>query len=158
MRASLPFCRLTMLVGLPLSAALLPACGAHTQRGQTLYQEGRHIEAAEVFELTESRLRAAPSEECACYGLYRGLNFLKLGDLRGARHWLKYADELERRHPGMLSDEERRLLSQGWQELEGRDHVGRLPRSGSGFAASETPAPDHTRAPGAERDPSIADQ
>jgi tetratricopeptide (TPR) repeat protein len=123
---------------LALAAALL-GCGGQQRRGQTLYQDGRHIEAAEVFELTEDRLQGSDAEECACYGLYRGLNFLKLGDLRGARRWLDYAAEFDRRRPGTLTPEEKLLLAAGLRDLAAPGGQARLPRSGTGATVVEPP-------------------
>lgn len=95
------------------------ACGTPSQRGAALYGEGRYIEAAEVFERTEKRLPESSSTERAEYGLYRGLTFLRLDDLRGARQWLSYTSSVERNNPG-LSEAEQRALRHGWAELERR--------------------------------------
>jgi hypothetical protein len=111
MRA-LRFIASTLLLG-----CLLSACGGHVRRGATLYADGRYIEAAEVFELTESRLREASTRERAEYGLYRGMTMLVLGDLRNAHRWLTYAYSIERYEPGSLSGDRRALLDRGWYEL-----------------------------------------
>lgn len=107
-----------LLVTCCLAAA--SACGTPAERGAALYGEGRYIEAAEVFERTEGRLATAASGECAEYGLYRGLTFLRLDDLRGARQWLAYASSVERRNPGRLSGSQQLALEHGWTELERR--------------------------------------
>lgn len=95
-------------------------CSPYVNRGETLYREGRYIEAAEVFELTEARLRASPSEVRAEYGLYRGLTYLRLDDLRNAHAWLTYAATVEKKTPGKLTSDERTLLDRGWKELADR--------------------------------------
>lgn len=110
---------------LPLSIAVAlsvfaGACSPYVNRGETLYREGRYIEAAEVFELTETRLKASPSEVCAEYGLYRGLTYLRLDDLRNAHVWLTYAAKVEKKQPGQLTSDERLLLERGWRELAER--------------------------------------
>ena len=92
-------------------------------RGETLYREGRYIEAAEVFELTEAKLKRSSSEICAEYGLYRGLTYLKLDDLRSAHLWLAYAYSVEQKSPGQLTSDEHVLLDRGWKELEQRERV-----------------------------------
>jgi len=103
-----------------LALALIAGCAPYVNRGETLYREGRYIEAAEVFELTEAKLKKSSSEICAEYGLYRGLTYLKLDDLRNAHLWLTYAYTVEQRSPGQLTAEEHVLLKRGWKELEQR--------------------------------------
>lgn len=98
----------------------MAACSPYVNRGEVLYREGRYIEAAEVFELTEAKLRASSSEICAEYGLYRGLTYLRLDDLRSAHVWLTYASTVEKQRPGQLTTDERSLLDQGWRELAQR--------------------------------------
>jgi hypothetical protein len=50
------------LLPLVFAAALCAgACSPYVNRGETLYREGRYIEAAEVFELTETKLKASTS-------------------------------------------------------------------------------------------------
>src|SRR5262249_10357919 len=102
------------------AAATTIGCGAYVQHGETLYHEGHYIEAAEVFELTEDRLREASLGERAEYGVYRGLTFLRLDDVDNARRWLGYAYALERRDPDALRSYEQSLLARGWAEVEQR--------------------------------------
>lgn len=109
---------------LPLALALAlaaTACGASATRGAALYHDGRYIEAAEVFERTERRLDTTDGDACAHYGMYRGMTFLRLDDLRGARQWLSYAFAAERSEPGALSDSDRQALQRAWAELERRE-------------------------------------
>lgn len=119
------------------------ACSPYVNRGETLYREGRYIEAAEVFELTEARLKASPSEVCAEYGLYRGLTYLRLDDLRSAHVWLTYAATVERHRPGQLTTEERSLLDRGWKELAERTRA-------RGVARAERPEQVASSEPSAE--------
>jgi tetratricopeptide (TPR) repeat protein len=93
------------------------ACSSYVKRGSALYAEGRYVEAAEVFERTEHRLRDSSPRECAEYGLYRGLTLLVLGDLRNAHRWLTYAYQVERVCPGSLRGNGRALLDRAWYEL-----------------------------------------
>lgn len=94
------------------------ACSPYVTRGSSLYQDGRYIEAAEVFERTEYRLHESSPRVQAEYGLYRGLTFLRLGDLASAREWLSFAYTVERKNPGTLSTDEVALLDRGWVDLE----------------------------------------
>jgi hypothetical protein len=103
-----------------LVASVFVGCSPYVNRGETLYREGRYIEAAEVFELTEARLKASPYEVRAEYGLYRGLTYLRLDDLRNAHVWLTYATTVEKKTPGQLTSDERMLLDRGWKELADR--------------------------------------
>ena len=105
---------------LALVASVLGGCSPYVNRGETLYREGRYIEAAEVFELTETKLKASPSEVRAEYGLYRGLTYLRLDDLRNAHVWLTYATTVEKKTPGQLTSDERALLDRAWKELADR--------------------------------------
>lgn len=100
-----------------IGAALCAACGSSLQRGPALYQDGYYVEAAEAFERTEVKLRDASVSERATYGLYRGLTFLELDDLRHAATWLRFGADNERVEPGSLSPTERRALEQAWLEL-----------------------------------------
>jgi hypothetical protein len=117
-------------------------CVRPVERGEALYQDGRYVEAAEMFELTEPRLATMPAEGCAVFGLYRGLTYLRLDDVASARKWLAYAASVEQKSPGMLLPEQRRLLERGWAELERR--AGPLaPEDGPGadkIATTATPA------------------
>jgi hypothetical protein len=104
----------------PLLALPLVACTYFVSRGSDLYYQGRYIEAAQVLEQTEYRLaRSQEPDEHAEYGLYRGATLLRLGDLDGAQHWLEYAQQWERRHPGALRDDERDLLDERVIALQG---------------------------------------
>jgi hypothetical protein len=99
--------RVSVLPLAALGAALsLVGCSHPVQRCETLYRDHQYIEAAEAFEHTEDRLAAASPEDRAEYGLYRGLTFLRLGDLVNARRW--------------LMSEEKALLDRGFAELEMR--------------------------------------
>lgn len=116
-------------------------CSPYVRRGEALYREGRYIEAAEVFELTEAKLRASTSEVCAEYGLYRGLTYLRLDDLQNAHVWLTYANTVEQRLPGQLTAEERSLLAHAWKELSERSRARGVARQDSSrVAASEAVA------------------
>jgi hypothetical protein len=104
----------------PLLAVPLVACTYFVSRGSDLYYQGRYIEAAQVLEQTEYRLaRSEDPDEHAEYGLYRGATLLRLGDLDGAQHWLVYAQQWERRHPGALREDERDLLEERFIALQG---------------------------------------
>jgi tetratricopeptide (TPR) repeat protein len=105
---------------LAIALSSLGGCSPYVNRGETLYREGRYIEAAEVFELTEARLKASPIEVRAEYGLYRGLTYLRLDDLRNAHVWLTYATTVEKKTPGQLTSDERTLLDRAWKELADR--------------------------------------
>ncbi len=122
----------------------LAGCTGYVKRGSALYQDGRYIEAAEVFEHTEGRLPATEPREQAEYGLYRGLTLMSLGDPQGAEHWLQYAAQCEREHPGALRGPRRALLDRAFHDLSLRRPP---PGSPPGTAARHGPPPRHTLAP-----------
>jgi tetratricopeptide (TPR) repeat protein len=137
-----------MLVGvrrwwsLPVVAvtlALAPACGTVANRGSTLYEEGRYVEAAEVFERTEHRLADSTLKERAEYALYRGLTFLELDDTPRARQWLSQAHRMDHDDPGVFDDDERQLLADGWKKL-GQGDVTRPPMAPRAAAVARSPA------------------
>jgi len=105
-----------------VALSLSVACGSAVGRGTALYQQHNYIEAAEAFERTQERLVAMKSVERARYGLYRGLTFMALGDLRGAERWFDYADAQQRIQTMVLPDDERGLLARGRRELSQRIH------------------------------------
>jgi len=115
----------------PIALAAAVACGPPASRGVALYQEHRYVEAAEAFERTEGRLEESGARVCAEYGLYRGLTYLRLDDLEGARRWLDYAAEVERGNPGALGSDDARRLDAA------RAEVG---RRRTGDAGSQAPA------------------
>jgi hypothetical protein len=103
-----------------LGAALLltNACGGHyVTRGSALYDDAHYVEAAEVFEQTETRLATSSNSERACFGLYRGATFLKLGDTAHAARWLGYARSIVKTDPDALSDDELALLGASLKAL-----------------------------------------
>ncbi len=108
------------LAALLLTAPSATACTGSVQRGSSLYEDGRYVEAAEVFERNEHRLSATTPRERAGYGLYRGLTLLVLGDYGGAQHWLSFAHDVDRAHPGALRHDRRALLERAWSELNQR--------------------------------------
>jgi hypothetical protein len=122
--------------------ALASACSPYVRRGEALYHEGRYIEAAEVFELTERNLGQSSPDVCTEYSLYRGLTFLRLDDLPSARTWLNHASELAQKNAGMLSPVQRAALARGRAEVEQRlnsSPPGPIPPTR--VAASEEPPP-----------------
>jgi hypothetical protein len=114
--------RVSLVTSLCVGVLGAVACARPLERGEALYQGGRYVEAAETFEVTESRLPEMSSESCATFGLYRGLTYLRLDDVENARKWLAYSYSIEQKSPGMLLPEQRRLLERGWADLERRGH------------------------------------
>src|ERR1700753_3923130 len=98
----LMFVKVRALTGV-CALLLVSACSPYVRRGEALYHEGRYVEAAEVFELTEENLPGSDASVRGEYCLYRGLTFLRLDDLASAREWLARADKLEHRTPGTFS-------------------------------------------------------
>ena len=97
---------------------LSSACGAHyVTHGTALYDDGHYVEAAEVFEKTEQRLASSSSSERARFGLYRGVTFLKLGDVPHAAHWLGYARSIVTRDPDALDSDDLALLGASLKSL-----------------------------------------
>lgn len=94
------------------------ACGQHyVARGADLYGDGHYIEAAEVFERTESRLADSSPTEQARFGLYRGATYLKLGDAAHAARWLGYARSVVTQDPSALGEHELSLLDASLERL-----------------------------------------
>ena len=122
---------------------LLVGCSGYVNRGSALYADGHYIEAAQVFEHTESRLAESNPREQAEYGLYRGLTLLVLGDLHGSEQWLQYASKVDGANPDALRPETRELLGRGLTELDTRRREA-PPLAGppnTAVAASEPAAP-----------------
>jgi len=102
----------TRVLLLALSLATSVGCAAHyVSRGADLYAGGRYIEAAEVFERTETRLANSSTPDRARYGLYRGATLLALGDGARAETWLAYCSQMLDAEPSALSEEEHTMLS-----------------------------------------------
>jgi hypothetical protein len=107
-RPRLSSLRLSGAVALLLLAG---ACGGHyVVLGTDLYEEGRFVEAAEVFERTERRLASSSNAERARFGLYRGATFLKLGDVPHAARWLGYSRSILNADPRALGKADAALL------------------------------------------------
>lgn len=114
-------------------------CTSYVKRGSALYSEGRYIEAAEVFERTEHRLRRADHRDCAQYALFRGMTLLALGDLRNAERWLTYAYQVNQSRPGSLKLREQAILDRGWYDLGQRLHPSR-PTVSPPLTSGDSPA------------------
>ncbi len=120
---SRPVSRVIRLVSGSALVLLASACAGHyVVRGTDLYQEGRYVEAAEVFEKTEQRLRESSNTERARFGLYRGATFLKLGDVPHAARWLGYSRSILKLDPEALEAPDSALLD---ASLEAVGHVER---------------------------------
>ena len=118
----------------------LSACGGHfVSRGATLYDDGRYVEAAEVFERTEERLAKSPSSERARFGLYRGATYLKLGDAVHAARWLGYARSVVQSDPGALDDSELAMLEGSLKVLASSKRALPEPKAESELATAPTP-------------------
>lgn len=111
--------RLSVFASLSVAALLLTsACGGHyVSRGSALYEDAHYVEAAEVFERTESRLASSSNSERARFGLYRGATFLKLGDTAHAARWLGYARSIVKSDADALADDEMALLGSSLKAL-----------------------------------------
>lgn len=123
----------------------MTACTGAVRRGSALYAEGRLVEAAEVFEHSESRLEEEDNPARAEYGLYRGLTLLGLGDEVGAKQWLRYAVRIDEKDPKALHEYDRALLARGWWDISHRHRIASGPRSptpGDGAARRTPPASD----------------
>jgi citrate synthase len=109
------------------------------RRGADLYDQGRYVEADEVFERSEPRVAGAPLEQQATYAVYRGATFVALGDLQHAQRWLTMASEIEHSQPGTLRAEDRAFLDVAWQTLAKR--MPSLPSTLTTAVASSSQAP-----------------
>jgi len=103
-------------LGLVVAVFALSACSGSLNRGVALYDEGRYVEAAEVFEKHEISRDSGGSARGTTYALYRGMTLLALGDERGAEHWLSAARERDHGTAALLPTE-REQLQRSWQEL-----------------------------------------
>lgn len=128
-------------------------CAAHfVSRGADLYAGGRYIEAAEVFERTETRLPNSSAADRARYGLYRGATLLALGDGSRAETWLTYCSQVLEAEPGALSDEEHTMLSRALRVAATRRTTTPAlpPPEGTTVATSRPLSPDSTESPSEE--------
>jgi hypothetical protein len=113
-----PPSRLSVFTLVGAALLLTSACGGHyVTRGSALYDDAHYVEAAEVFEQTESRLATSSNTERARFGLYRGATFLKLGDTAHAARWLGYARSIVKADPDALADDELALLGASLKAL-----------------------------------------
>jgi hypothetical protein len=120
--------------------AFSTACGNHfVARGAQLYADGRYVEAAEVFERTEERLRQSPSDERARFGLYRGATYLKLGDAMHAARWLGYARSVVQADPNALDSGELEMLESSLKAVAGVKRARPEPKTESELATAPTP-------------------
>jgi len=135
-----PRLRASALTLLASAALALGACGGHfVARGADLYDDGRYVEAAEVFERTEERLAQSPSEERARFGLYRGATYLKLGDAVHAARWLGYARSVVTSDPQALDSGELQLLEASLKTLASTKPALPEPKSDSELATAPAP-------------------
>ena len=110
--------RLSVFALLASTSLLTPACGGHyVTRGTALYEDAHYVEAAEVFERTETRLASSSNSERARFGLYRGATFLKLGDTAHAARWLGYARSVVTVDPDALGRDDLALLGASLKAL-----------------------------------------
>ena len=122
--------------------AALTACGGHyVSRGADLYGDGRYVEAAEVFERTETRLAESSASERAKFGLYRGANFLKLGDALHAARWLGYARSVVTQDPSALGSSDTALLEASLKTLASAKAPPE-PKTDAELATAPADAPD----------------
>jgi len=98
----------------------LAACTASAlNRGADFYRQGRYIDADQLFEHNEPALLGLEPAERARYALYRGANYLALGDQLLARRWLGYGAELASAPPAQLSAQEQQLLQSSLHTVRG---------------------------------------
>jgi len=110
--------RLSVFTALATTLLLTNACGGHyVTRGTALYDDAHYVEAAEVFEQTETRLVSSSNSERARFGLYRGATFLKLGDTAHAARWLGYARGIVKSDPDALDGDDLALLGASLKAL-----------------------------------------
>jgi hypothetical protein len=96
---------------------VLSGCAVRYGRAQDAYRDGRYLEAAENLARREAEVQSAPESQQALYGTYRGLALMQLGDYEGARRWMQFALDAEKRQPTLGLDV-RRQLDAGWTELQ----------------------------------------
>jgi len=119
---------------------LASACGSHfVGRGSNLYAEGRYVEAAEVFEKTEQRLRQSSNCDRARFGLYRGATYLKLGDVPHAARWLGYSRSVLNEDPSALDAGDAALLDASLQAIGRVDGAAPIRSESPELAAAPAP-------------------
>ncbi|MBI4950873.1 MAG: hypothetical protein HY908_02490 [Myxococcales bacterium] len=116
--------RLAWAFGVACAAfgALGLGCTTYVDRAHYAYRDGRYLEVAEDLSSREHMVAALEPPSQAKYGLYLGLSLLQLNDLSGARQWLGFSSDIERRVPGSLDQGERVALDKGLSQLGA--HVG----------------------------------
>lgn len=133
------------LLASTLTACLVASSGCssnhYVQRGADLYDQGRYVEADEVFERSEPRVATASLDQRATYAVYRGATFVALGDLQHAQRWLNVASEIEHTRPGTLPADQRAFLDGAWQALAKRMPSAPVPVSTAVASAGQEPSP-----------------
>lgn len=105
--------RCSVAVPVAFAAMALFGCAiSPVSRGAEFYWQGRHIDADQVFEHGEPQLSQLEAAERARYALYRGSNYLVLGDRDAASQWLMYGAGLDS-VSGAFSSDEQALLQRG---------------------------------------------
>lgn len=85
--------RATLIVGSILGSCMTSGCsGSCVNRGAALYEQGRYIDAAQVFEHNERFLADYHDDERIRYALYRAATMSALGDRIAAERWVAYAN------------------------------------------------------------------
>lgn len=88
-------------------------------RGADFYQQGRYIDADQLFEHSEQMLASWEVTERARFGLYRGLTYLALGDVPMARRWFHYGARLDAAALDRLTAVERELVLESLRAVAG---------------------------------------
>lgn len=102
--------RSSVVVALLALSGLGGCRASYVDRGAALYANRNYVEADELFEHNEARLKTASNAERARYALYRGVTLLSLGDSARSRYWLSYATRCAEREPDALSADEQATL------------------------------------------------
>ena len=126
-----------VLVALVLLGAASGCATRYVSRGADLYAGGYYIEAAEVFERTETRLPEASVADRARYGLYRGATLLALGDTLKAETWLSYSAAIAKSDPASLSQDEHVMLDRALTLVAAREAARPLPPKATTVAATK---------------------
>jgi hypothetical protein len=107
---------------------VLAGCGGSSlNRGANYYSEGHYIDAAQLFEHTESELASYDAGQRARYGLYRGATLLHLGDMAEAERWLAYGARIAARNPHALTSSESAALSDALSQAKARQALEQSP-------------------------------
>jgi hypothetical protein len=86
-------------------------------RGRQAYEQNHYVEALSTWRALQWDLDALEPAEQVRYAYLRGMTDYRLGLRSDARHWLAFADALDRQNPDGLTEDWRRRLNEAMADL-----------------------------------------